>query len=326
MIELAAEDREPSTASGAIAVVDLQAQIDGLALRTHGARSGSEAPARMAVAERVVLIDLLIQRGHVLGRIADCERAAELAERLVRDTPDDCTALLARARTRATFRRFPAALADLDVAGRSGSDEVALEAERAAILQAMGGYAHALVLRHNAAKRQPGFATLSTLAVLQAERGEVAEAERLFAAARSRYQGLSPFPIAALDFWRGLMWLSEGDLPAARAWFDAARRHVPAYAPALGHLAKIDAVLGAREAAIDRLRSLASSSDDPWYAASLARVLSAAGRRRAAERWRISAAARYDELVLRHPEAFANHAADFWRYAQAAPASLASAS
>jgi hypothetical protein len=37
---------------------------------------------------------------------------------------------------------------------------------------------------------------------------------------------------------------------------------VPAYAPALGHLAEVDAALGALNAAIDRLRPLAVSSDD----------------------------------------------------------------
>ena len=89
-------------------------------------------------------------------------------------------------------------------------------------------------------------------------------------------------------------------------------RRVPAYAPALGHLAEVDAALGARDAAIDRLRPLAVSSDDPEYAASLAGVLSDAGRLQEAEQWRISAAARYDELVLRHPEAFVDHAAEFW--------------
>ena len=72
---------------------------------------------------------------------------------------------------------------------------------------------------------------------------------------------------------------------------------VPAYAPALGHLAEVDAALGARDAAIDRLRPLAASSDDPEYAASLAGVLSDAGQPVEAEQWRISAAARYDELV-----------------------------
>ena len=103
------------------------------------------------------------------------------------------------------------------------------------------------------------------------------------------------------------MWLGERDLPAARAWFDAAVRRVPAYAPALGHLAEVDAALGALEAAIDRLRPLAVSSDDPEYAATLAGVLGDAGRPLEAEHWRVRAASRYEELVSRHPEAFAHH-------------------
>jgi tetratricopeptide (TPR) repeat protein len=160
-------------------VVNLHAQIEGLAVRVLEAAS---APA----AEWLTLIDLLTLRGHVLGRIADYERAVELAEQLVRGTTDDGTALLARARTRATFHRFAEALADLDDAKRSGLDRAALEAERAVILQAVGCHAQAEELHRGTAKRQPVFAMLGALAVLQAERGEVAEAERLFAETRSR--------------------------------------------------------------------------------------------------------------------------------------------
>jgi tetratricopeptide (TPR) repeat protein len=149
-------------------------------------------------------------------------------------------------------------------------------------------------------------------AVLEAEHGKVTEAERLFTEARRRYRGVSPFPVASLDFGRGLMWLGQRDLHTARAWFDAAVQRVPAYAPALGHRAKVDAALGARDAAIDRLRPLAVSSDDPEYAASLASVLSDAGQPLEAEQWCMSAAARYDELVVPHPEAFVDHAAEFW--------------
>jgi hypothetical protein len=87
---------------------------------------------------------------------------------------------------------------------------------------------------------------------------------------------------------------------------------VPAYAPALGHLAEVDAALGAHETAIDRLRPLAVSSDDPDYAATLAGVLRDTGHAQEAGRWRASAAARYDQLVLHHPEAFTDHAAGFW--------------
>ena len=108
------------------------------------------------------------------------------------------------------------------------------------------------------------------------------------------------------------MWLGQRDLHTARALFDVAVQRVPAYAPALGHLPRSTRPLGAGDAAIDRLRPLAASSDDPEYAASLASVLSDAGSPVEAEHWRMSAAARYDELVVRHPEAFVAHAAEFW--------------
>jgi tetratricopeptide (TPR) repeat protein len=141
-------------------------------------------------------------------------------------------AWLARARTRATFHRFAEALADLDAAGRRGAGQAALDTERAAILQAVGCYAEARVLRRTAAERRPDFTTLGALAVLEAERGEVAHAERLFTETRRRYRGVSPFPVASLDFRRGLMWLGQRDLHTARAWFDGALQRVPAYAPA----------------------------------------------------------------------------------------------
>lgn len=295
-----------------MALTNLQAQIDGLAARAAAARSGQGTGARPAVAERALLVDLLLLHGQLLGRIADYELAAELAEVMVRDAPDDGTARLARARARAVFHRFTEASADLDAAGRGGVDRAAMDAERAAILQGAGCYAEARVLRRDAQRRCPDFATLGALAVLEAEQGRVMEAESLFDEARRRYRGVSPFPVAELDFRRGLMWLRERDLPAARAWFDAAVGRVPAYAPALGHLAEVDAALGARDAAIDRLRPLTVTSDDPEYAATLAGVLRAAGQLQEAEQWRISAAARYDELVSLHPEAFVDHAAEFW--------------
>ena len=306
------DDRGPTTTSGHIAVANLNAQVIGLTAQLDRTRSAQGGTALLTATGAAPLVDLLLLRGQVLGRVADYERAAELAEALVRDALNDRTAQLARARTRSTFHRFPEALADLDAAGRNGAARAELDAERAAILQAMGCHAEALALRRTAAQCHPDFTTLSALAVLHAERREAAEAERLFTAARHHYRGGSPFPIAELDHRRGLMWLGDRDLPAARTWFTAAVRRVPAYAPAVGHLAQVDAALGDLEAAIDRLRPLAVSSDDPEIAATLAGVLRDAGRPAEAEHWRTYAATRYDELVRRHPGAFLDHAADFW--------------
>jgi len=295
---------EPMTTSGSIALANLQAQITGLEARA--------AVGYLMAAQWPGLRDLLILRGQLLGRISDYERAAELAEQLVSDAPANGSAFLARARTHATFHRFVEALADLNEAERLGADQVALDAERAAIFQALGRYDQALTLRWSAAESQPDFSTLGALAGLQAERGEIAEAEQLFTEGRRRYQGISPFPLALLDFQRGLIWMEQGDLQAARTWFDAAQARVPAYAPALGHRAEVDAALGERAVAISQLRTLAAAADDPDYAGQLAAILSEDGQIQEAHTWRTRAAARYDELLAHYPAAFADHAAEFW--------------
>jgi tetratricopeptide (TPR) repeat protein len=306
------DDQGPPTTSGAIAVVNLHAQIDSLTAAAARSTSGWSAPQGMAE-ELLVLIDLLTLRGHFLGRIADYEQAQDLAEWLVRNAPNDPIALPARARTRATFHRFDEATADLDCAEACGLDRPTLQTERAVIRQALGDHAQAQALYDSAAQRPPGFAALAALAVLHAESGNLAEAEPLFTEARRQYRGASPFPIASLDFRRGLMWIRVGDVSTAYAWLDASRRRVPGYAPVLARLADIDMTQGAHETAVDRLSPLASSSDDPAYAAALARALTSTGRLHEAGRQRAIAAARYEQLALRHPAAYAGHAADFRR-------------
>ncbi|MGW7242351.1 tetratricopeptide repeat protein [Streptomyces sp. NPDC054804] len=306
------QECEPLTTNGTIAVTNLHGQIDGLAVRLSRAGAGEEPGASSAVAQGAALIDLLNLRGHILARVADYERAAELAEELVRVAPEDGTALLARARTRATLHRFAEAVADLGEAGRRGVDEATLDAERAVVLQALGCYADAMALIRESADRQSDFTTLGALAVLQAERREVTEADRLFGEARRHYRGTSPFPLAQLDFRRGVMWHREGDLGAARSCYEAARRRVPDYAPAQGHLAEIELLRGDPQAAVALLRPLTWASDDPEYSGHLAAALDACDRFHEANQWRERAAAGYEELVLRHPEAYADHAADFW--------------
>ena len=301
-------DQEPVTTNGTLALLNLSAQIDGLAAPVR--REASTAP--LGVGRQAVLVDLLTLRGHLLGRVADYERAAQLSEQMVWNAPDDGAALVARARTRATLHRFAEAMADLDAAGRAGAEQAALDAERASILQAVGCHADAHALLRSAAPHQSDVTKLSALAVCQAERRETAEAEHLFDEARAAHRGVSPFPLAHLDFRRGGMWLREGDLPTARSWFDAARRRVPGSAPATGHLAEVDLLLGDPETAVARLRPLMETSDDPEYPAHLALALRAVGRHQEARPWRDRAAERYEELVARHPEAYADHAADFW--------------
>src|SRR5215469_2341621 len=145
---------------GAIAVLNLQAQIDGL--------EGRGTPA-----EAATLIDLLILRGLFHGRISDYERAAKLSESQVGPAITDPAAYVARARTRAVFHRFTEALDDLDHADLISPQVAATERERAAILQAMGHYHEALVT-YEAGTADGGepFERTAALAGFWAERGK----------------------------------------------------------------------------------------------------------------------------------------------------------
>jgi tetratricopeptide (TPR) repeat protein len=300
----AAEIADVKTTNGMIALRNLEAQID--AQITEVALGNPTADTQIA------LIELITLRGQILGHVADYELAEENAERLVQNEPANKAALVARARTRSTFHRFPDALEDLAVAERLGSNDEMINNERAAIFQALGQYDEALAIRQQAATLRPSFETLGALAGLCAERGEIGAAERLYLESRDRFHGVSPFPLAFLDFQLGLMFMNNDRLEDARTWFDAAQRRVPAYAAARGHLAEVEGELDEIDTAIGRLYPLAESSDDPDYAGQLARILGDAGRIDESLHWREQAAAHYDELVERHPEAFADHAAEFW--------------
>jgi tetratricopeptide (TPR) repeat protein len=325
---------EPPTTDGTIALSNLQAQI---AAEERLARYGPRT-----VSQRAAMVELLIMRGQFLGRIADYERAEALAEQLVGDAPSDGRAFLARALARTTLHR-------LAEAERLGVNSDRSAAVRATIFQASGRYDEALAIRQHLTQARPDIRALGAEAAVRAERGEINAAERLFVQARQQYRDVSPFPVVWLYFQQGLMWMWEENLERARVAFEAACARLPGYAAAQGHLAMVEVALARREraiavfqrwmqegdleparersqvphtgeeAALGRyhraialLRQQANSSDDPEYASQLARLLKEAGQLDEALHWRDLAAARYDELMVRHPEAFADHAAEFW--------------
>ena len=292
------------TTNGAIALYNLHAHIEGMERQC--------AQDRLSLRACADLVDLLLLRGQITGRIVDYERAVHVAEQLAHAFPTSGLAFVARARTRACLHRFADALYDLQLAERFGLIGPEVDAERAAIVQAIGRYDEALALHDAAVKRQRTFETLAALAVLHAERGDVDDAERLFDESRAHFRGVSPFGLAQLDFQRAHLWLHEGNLTRARDWLLQAWQRVPAFAPVEGHLAEVEAELGEPEQAIARLRHLAASSDDPDYAAQLARILTEIGQVDEAAEWRVKAARRYAELIDRHREAFADHAAEFY--------------
>src|SRR5262249_53884801 len=123
---------------------------------------------------------LLSTRARFLGRIADAERAAELAEGLVRDVPAQGWPLLLRAETRAASPLFPAALADLDEAKRRGVAEDDVVDQRAAILEGQGELDRALALRRAVREAHPDLTRVGLEASLLGRIGRADEARDLF--------------------------------------------------------------------------------------------------------------------------------------------------
>jgi tetratricopeptide (TPR) repeat protein len=300
------------TTHGAIALANLESQIAGLerAAERHAISPGEGAS----------LAGLRLQRAQILGRVSDYEAALALGDALVRDHPHEPRGWLVRARAAAALHRFPAALADLGEAARRGAAPAEIDAVRAGVLQATGRLDEALEIRRRLVAARRDVTSLGGEGTVRAARGELREAERLYAAAVASYQDVSPFPVAWVELQRGLMWMREDDLPRARIWLATAHERLPQYAPAAGHLAEVEAALGRVDAAVALLRPLAERAEDPDYAAQLARILGEAGRAEEAARWRDRAVARYETLLAEHPEAFADHAAELWLAAGDDPA------
>jgi predicted Zn-dependent protease len=257
------------------------------------------------------LCALYLQHGQYLGQLRDYDRADEMAIKELA-LKQDGQAYLDRASVRQTFHQFAEALTDLDEAQKRHAKMGQVLKLRAGIWQAMGRTQEALNLRSAIADKEPDIMTLGTLATVLADAGRETEADALLARALPIYADVSPFPIAWVDFQRGLMWEKAGQLEKAKTFFQYAVARLPQYAPAEGHLAGVEAALGDRPAAIERLRKLTLSSDDPEYVGQLSAILAQAGKADEAKALLAQAEAGFDDLIKRHPEGFADHAARFW--------------
>src|SRR5260370_12249627 len=140
---------------GTIALLNLQAQIDGL--------EPDVSLSHATVESRVGLIELITLRGLVIGHIADYQRAGEMAAQLVRDAATDGTAFVARARTRAVFHRFTDALDDIDRAERLRLNAESTNGDRAGIFQPLRRYTSPLPSRPQHTAPLPSFDTTHSL-------------------------------------------------------------------------------------------------------------------------------------------------------------------
>jgi hypothetical protein len=290
----------PRTTNAKIALDNFDAQLRGVEAAV--ARSPADAPTSRR------LVDLLLTRGQFCGTIADYERAASIADALVTSQPNSPDAHLAHASTLGTFHLFEAALREAQAAADAQAPPGAVTHVRATALLAEGRFdeVEALGLWHDPS----GLDTteLAGAAILAGERGKMAESEALFEKARAAFRDVTPFPVAWIAFQHGWLLERKGDRVGAKAYFVQAHETLPPFAHAAVHLAALETPDEARVL----LEPLLGQSDDPEVEAAYGDALRRLGRGEEAKPFIARARARYDELLAKHPEAFADHAAVFF--------------
>jgi tetratricopeptide (TPR) repeat protein len=289
--------------SGRIALGNLSASIEGLQRRRAEGASFKELLA---------LSNLLLARGDVLGRIADHDRAEQVATEAAKSSPDAAAALYVRARFAGRFHRFAEAARLFDAALAAGHPVGEIDAERAALFQATGRYGEALALRERLAQEHLGIHALGALASLLAEMDRWEDAEASYAAALDADAGVSPLPCGQLLFEWGVSAMRRGALDQAEALFAALDAVLPQHVPGRGHRAEVALARGQLDQALALVTPLLETSDDPEYRATHAEILAARGDGAGAAREAERAAAGYHSLLVRRPEAYADHAAAFF--------------
>jgi len=283
-------EEEPRTTSGAIALANLDAEI---------AREADEPGVE----------DLLLLRARFLADDTALDRAVTLAESRVGDR----SSLLRRARARSAVHRFQDALKDVESARHSGASPTEVLSLRASILVALGRAEEVVPALEDAVTRRPTNALRTGLAAAYASLGRFTEADRAYAEALAGLDTTSPFPSAWIQFARGTMWAEQAGEPGRGEQLLArAVSELPEFVTANVHLAELEAARGDPGAAMARLERVTARSRDPEALAALGVLHAHAGEPVRGGCEILLARERFESLLERHPQAFADHAAEFY--------------
>jgi tetratricopeptide (TPR) repeat protein len=288
--------RRPVSTSWAIAGHNLDAEIKDRVKRAY------TEPDQASY-----LVALYVTRGQTLANVEDYEKAEIVAADLVKSSPKNGIAHLAHALTLGALHKFDADDLELDEAARLGAPAERVASARVALYEATGKYDEALKLMPPVTDHSKAPAIV-TAAVLATHMQKTDEAEALFEKARTAFVDVTPFPIAWMDFQRGALLEAAGKEKEARGYYLEALEAIPVYAHAAVHAAITDAP----DRAITRLESVKAVSSDPDVLAALADAHKRAKHDAEAKKAVEAARVRYEELLVKHPEAYRDHAARFY--------------
>lgn len=292
-------DVDVVTTSGAIAAANLDYGIEA-AERAYG-----ERPSASRAAD---IVALRLVRARFFGRYSDFDRAEVLAEA----HPE---ALALQVQVQSALHHFAEAAANL-----ARLDPAPL-ADRAALAVATGAHAAVRDEIEAQADAQDDFRSHLLAGGALGALGDFDGADDRFVSALDAYRDVSPFPVAAARFQRGVMWAEVADDAEFGArMYTRALEALPGYVTATVHLAEIEWSNGDAAAAIARLQAVLPLTEDPEPFGLLGEILMEVGDVETAAAHIAECDRRYQGLLERHPEAFWDHASEFYSGPGARPA------
>ena len=296
----------PSATDGEIAAINLESSR-----RRAWARFAKD-PQLPSLVESLADKECLVAQ--FLGDLDALDRLETLATQFAR-VNDSFRADLVYAEVASMVHRFDDARNHLARAAQRDGPHEAIDRASLTIDQACGARLDAVL----AARRQIAMASgrledLVPLGAVLADLERFGEADAVYRKALYSYGDVSPFPLAWVCFQLGMLWgelVPVPDEDLAALWYRRAIGYLPVYVKARVHLAEIYANRNQAGAA-EALLVPALSSNDPEVRWRLADVLTAEDRFEEAETHLDAARCGFDELLRKHPLAFADHAAEFY--------------
>ncbi len=256
------------------------------------------------------LASALYHRFKIIGKVEDAERAMALLDDAVRQEPDEASHRVLRAIVRSAFHRFAEAEADLAVAAKSGAAPEISQQQREIDL-ALGRYDRLEAEFGTALPPTSDFYELVHRADLAVMQGDFDKVNVLMRAAQLEYRDVSPVPLAWLHVQRGIASLRFGDIASAKSFFASAHQRMPRYFLATEHLAEVETELRNFDVARKLYVDVIEQTGNPEFIAALAGLESAAGNKAETARLNAEAKSAFAALYARHPDAYAQHYAEF---------------
>ena len=294
------------TTNGAIYLGNLNSRIQSLTQLANN-----------TAAHRLLLASSLFHRYRITGKFDDITKAQQQLSTYLQQSHLNSqlsdTGYILQASIFSVVHQFDQAIESLKkVSSKASRQTQTLQAE---IYFAQGLYEKAQTTISSLATRAKqvnNSQLLSLQANLAIEQGNLAQGLQLFNQAQQQYQNTSPITLVWLQTQMGIALLRNQRITEARRFFLSAQQRLPAYYLATEHLAESEFILGNLLAAEKLYASVSQQTKNPEFYAMLAKVQKQLGKNNAAKQSIRTAEQGYLDLLRDQPQAFSQHAAQFF--------------